>query len=329
MSGTFRIVDDCTFEVKDFSYDGQAPAAYFWGAPGTTQAAIVKFGERLSDMQLTRAYDKETLQLQLNEGVSWDQVPVILVWCEVAKADFGHVELKPLLAAKDGGSVATAPAPGPATTGLGLANCQELMPGYLNLHYEVADGMITLGLEGRPGAGNRWMGFGFSAPNATDVLMPGSDAVVGERRCPVPCCQEQRAARTAPMHVPACSCATAPPSAPVSHAPAGGMVGGECFVYDYYLSSRNQCSYAQHDGVCPDFALASSQSANQLEMLGCDQVGGKGGACRPGRDVPHAGVCHLEAALLGPAQQLFPPLHAGGRRAVGGCAASAQGLGSV
>lgn len=30
------------------------------------------------------------------------------------------------------------------------------------------------------GPGNRWMGFGFSGVNATDVTMPGSDAVVGE-----------------------------------------------------------------------------------------------------------------------------------------------------
>lgn len=39
---------------------------------------------------------------------------------------------------------------------------------------------LIIGLEGRVGPGNRWMGFGFSAPNATDVTMPGSDAVVGE-----------------------------------------------------------------------------------------------------------------------------------------------------
>jgi hypothetical protein len=37
-----------------------------------------------------------------------------------------------------------------------------------------------VGLEARVGGDNRWMGFGFSAANATGVLMPGSDAVVGE-----------------------------------------------------------------------------------------------------------------------------------------------------
>ena len=40
--------------------------------------------------------------------------------------------------------------------------------------------MIVIGLEGRVGSGNKWLGFGFSEPNATDVLMPGSDAIVGE-----------------------------------------------------------------------------------------------------------------------------------------------------
>lgn len=44
-----------------------------------------------------------------------------------------------------------------------------------------SDGVLTLGLEGRIGDNpNRWLGFGVSEPNATDVLMPGSDVVVGE-----------------------------------------------------------------------------------------------------------------------------------------------------
>ena len=80
---------------------------------------------------------------------------------------------------------APAPAPtpgaGPAQgVGLGLENCLELKPGYLNLHWEVADGVIVIGLEGRSGGNNRWLGFGFSEPSASDVVMPGSDAVVGE-----------------------------------------------------------------------------------------------------------------------------------------------------
>lgn len=44
---------------------------------------------------------------------------------------------------------------------------------------KVMDGMLLLGYEARNGGDNRWMGFGFSEPGATDVLMPGSDAVVG------------------------------------------------------------------------------------------------------------------------------------------------------
>jgi hypothetical protein len=78
---------------------------------------------------------------------------------------------------------APAPAPAPEAAqgaGLGLENCIELRPGYLSLHWEVTDGVIVLGLEGRSGGNNRWLGFGFSQPGAADVVMTGSDAVVGE-----------------------------------------------------------------------------------------------------------------------------------------------------
>jgi hypothetical protein len=102
-------------------------------------------------------------------------VPVILEAPVVAAAPPPTEALPP--------SAAFAPAPAPEAAqgaGLGLENCIELKPGYLNLLWEVADGVIVLGLEGRGGGNNRWLGFGFSQPGATDVVMPGSDAVVGE-----------------------------------------------------------------------------------------------------------------------------------------------------
>lgn len=102
----------------------------------------------------------------LNPGTTWDSVGTITVWCEEFFADFGHLDLKALLAEKQAQSPSPAPepaaappaaAPGASTdegavamdgSGLpmrpsplsgvsDLANCLELMPGYFNLHWEV------------------------------------------------------------------------------------------------------------------------------------------------------------------------------------------------
>ena len=62
VSGHVKILDDCTAEITDFTYDGEAPAAYMWGAPDTQQRDIVQNGERIADMRLTRKYNKETVR---------------------------------------------------------------------------------------------------------------------------------------------------------------------------------------------------------------------------------------------------------------------------
>ncbi|KAL4458957.1 hypothetical protein ABPG75_013822 [Micractinium tetrahymenae] len=267
VGGRVRILDDCTFEVTGFTYDGNAPAAYWWGAPSTDNGDIRGSGRRIADQRVEQEYNGDTLTVTLLDGVTWDDVPYLLLWCEEYYADFGHIKLEkggfaapvppvqespspapspemspsPSPAVEPSPSPATAPAPaaapapGPSldSPGLGLANCVELKQGYYNVHWEVAESgsEIIIGLEGRVGPGNRWMGFGFSAPNAMDVTMPGSDAVVA------------------------------------------GIVGGECFAYDYFLQSRSQCSYTEMSGVCPDFGLSGNETDNQVQLLSCEKVG--------------------------------------------------------
>lgn len=267
VSGRVRILDDCTMQITGFTYDGKAPAAYWWGAPSTGNAAIRREGRRIADAQVTAAYDGSTITVKLEDGVSWDQFPVVLLWCEEFYADFGHVQLKaqvtervpepepkpepaaspspppparkpkpppPTSRSPPPAMPAAAPAPAPAAESsiLGLANCLELIPGIFNLHWETVDSQIMIGLEGLVDGDNRWMGFGFSAPNSTDVTMPGADAIVA------------------------------------------GMVNGSCFALDYNLQIRSQCSYTEASGVCPDTALSRDPATNQVEVLECYKVGG-------------------------------------------------------
>jgi hypothetical protein len=37
VGGHISILDDCTFQVTGFSYDGLAPAAHWWGGNGLAQ----------------------------------------------------------------------------------------------------------------------------------------------------------------------------------------------------------------------------------------------------------------------------------------------------
>ncbi len=62
ISGTFRILDDCTAEVEGFTYDGLGPSTYWWGAPSTDNAAIRGSGRRIAATQLNTAYNGETVR---------------------------------------------------------------------------------------------------------------------------------------------------------------------------------------------------------------------------------------------------------------------------
>eukprot|EP00877_Chromochloris_zofingiensis_P010197 jgi/Chrzof1/5430/Cz16g02210.t1 len=96
VSGTITILDDCSFRVTDFTYDGKAPAAYWWGAPDVDR--LYQEGFALDSNRLKSSSNGVTVVIELSPGVTWDKVKVISVWCEAFAADFGHLELDKLQA---------------------------------------------------------------------------------------------------------------------------------------------------------------------------------------------------------------------------------------
>lgn len=146
------------------------------------------------------------------------------------------------------------------------------------------DDQLVLGLEARVGRGNRWLGFGFSAANATDVTMPGADVAVGA--CAAAPLRRSSRGRGHSLCCPPfaapprlCFCRRAVAATPSGTsplpppAPTGGIVGGECFGQDYFLQARAQCSYVERSGVCPDAALSGDPRDNQVQLLACEQAG--------------------------------------------------------
>ncbi|GAQ87169.1 DOMON domain containing protein [Klebsormidium nitens] len=264
VAGLLTVIDDCTLVVQNFTFDGSAPATYFWGAPGSSQDPIslrAPRGFRLTDQRLTRS-ESVTVQVNLKDNLTFagSGIGVVSVWCEEATANLGSVALQPAapgaadsapvamarLAGKMGlqigtpravpsASVAPAPAPSAGTTLLdGFQNCETLASGRFNLYWTLdnATSSVTYALEGAFAPGS-WMGFGFASPNATRVQMVGADVTVA------------------------------------SAGTIGGMDGG--FAQDYFLTAQVQCNFqsGQSTGVCPDQGLGGGDpSLNNVQLLG-------------------------------------------------------------
>ncbi|MFG0252304.1 MAG: DM13 domain-containing protein, partial [Phycisphaerales bacterium JB038] len=86
VEGEITIIDEFTLQVEGFSYDGTAPAVYFYlGAENTDDA----FDNGLElQPQLDRPYSDERLTLRLPMGESLDDYTAISVWCEQFSVNF-------------------------------------------------------------------------------------------------------------------------------------------------------------------------------------------------------------------------------------------------
>lgn len=121
--------------------------------------------------------------MPLLSNIDWSAVKCIIVYCEEFYADLGHFKVSKPLTFPNKPAVPPSPRPKPkpqkpSSSLQDLDNCAELIPGYFNAHWETSGGAVTLGLEGRPGAGNRWMAFGFSPAGSPGPVMVGSDVVI-------------------------------------------------------------------------------------------------------------------------------------------------------
>jgi|GEM_PF-784672 len=80
------IIDERTIQVDYFTYDGTAPAVYFYLGETNTQQGFIN-GIPIGP-ELVSAYDDETVVVQLPEGQTLDGYSAISVWCEEFNANF-------------------------------------------------------------------------------------------------------------------------------------------------------------------------------------------------------------------------------------------------
>ncbi|MBX2823920.1 MAG: DM13 domain-containing protein [Gammaproteobacteria bacterium] len=93
VSGTVRIVDNCTLQVTGFNYDGGGPSVYFYGALDAAYASEDAFiiGPQLNGT----VFQESSLTLKIPDGKTLDDFNGVSVWCADFDVDFGSGMFQP------------------------------------------------------------------------------------------------------------------------------------------------------------------------------------------------------------------------------------------
>lgn len=95
--GRLYAVDSRTLFLKDFHYDGEGPAAYFY--VGSSAAPSAAEGVRLRDERGStgplRRYRGDSITLSLPEGKTLKDISWFSVWCDDYSVNFGDVRVPP------------------------------------------------------------------------------------------------------------------------------------------------------------------------------------------------------------------------------------------
>jgi hypothetical protein len=85
VSGTATVLDDCTIEIKNFTYDGLGlPDVFVYGGKAGNYAAGFPIGNNLFGTRRTN----ETIRVTLKTG-DLDKLDGISIWCIGAGVSFG------------------------------------------------------------------------------------------------------------------------------------------------------------------------------------------------------------------------------------------------
>ncbi|WOH36004.1 DM13 domain-containing protein [Thalassotalea fonticola] len=93
VSGNATIIDNCTIEISNFTYDGGGPEVYIYAAKNHQYSGNGAF---IISKKITGiVFNDETLILKLPNGKSLDDLTGISVWCVDFAVDFGNLEFMP------------------------------------------------------------------------------------------------------------------------------------------------------------------------------------------------------------------------------------------
>ena len=86
VTGVATVLDDCTVEIEGFVFDGQGldVRAVLSDEPDFGSYDVIS-----EDLRTDGPYDGATLTLPLREGMTWDGVTHLSIWCVPAGTSFG------------------------------------------------------------------------------------------------------------------------------------------------------------------------------------------------------------------------------------------------
>lgn len=86
VAGTATIIDDCTIELSNFSYDGRGIDVRVYGALNRDYSNGFSMG---SNLVRSSPYESETVVVKLPENKTLDDINSISIWCVPVGLDFG------------------------------------------------------------------------------------------------------------------------------------------------------------------------------------------------------------------------------------------------
>jgi mono/diheme cytochrome c family protein len=86
VGGTAEIIDNCTIEIRDFTYDGAGIDVRLYGGLGGDYDAGFPMGE---DLVQPGGYDGEILYFTIPQDKTLDDLDGVSVWCVDVGVDFG------------------------------------------------------------------------------------------------------------------------------------------------------------------------------------------------------------------------------------------------
>jgi hypothetical protein len=87
VSGTLHVLDDCTLEINDFTYDRLGPSVFFYAGQNRVYegSEVFYFPFLLTGIQ----FDNDRLRLRIPEGKSLNDFDSLSVWCFDVRVNFG------------------------------------------------------------------------------------------------------------------------------------------------------------------------------------------------------------------------------------------------
>lgn len=236
------ITNDCTLQVSNFNIDGQAPAVYWWGGPSCDYNDLRTKGYRLSDVEVSGRFVDQSVTVTKTNPTPWDQIGCISVWCQEFDADLAHVAMSDMVRVSSP-SPQPVPQPSPSpqvptpvTPSPQTPSPIGPTPGPQENCVQLLDGYFNM----------NWSLEGSAVTLKYEARLGPGDKWLGFGYSP-------------------------PGSQGVTMVGANttlvGIVGEECFAYNFYLESRSQCDFASQTGVCPQ------TTDNPVKLLSCQRSG--------------------------------------------------------